>query len=123
MKILIVDDVQDYVNSLARALSDDYDIMKAFSLEEAKQKMDASVGLALIDVRLSEEDLSNRDGILLLAWLRENYPEVSVVMISAYRDFDSAVEALNLGAAYFLKKPINLRELKGIIASLTKKTI
>jgi len=112
MKILIVDDVQEYVNSLSRALSDEYEIVKAFSLEEAKDKIDASINVAIIDVRLSEIDMSNRDGIMLLAWIKENYPKISVIMISAYRDFDSAVDALNLGASYFLKKPINLRDLK-----------
>jgi len=112
MKILIVDDVQEYVNSLSRALSDEYEIVKAFSLEEAKDKIDASINVAIIDVRLSEIDMSNKDGIMLLAWIKENYPKISVIMISAYRDFDSAVDALNLGASYFLKKPINLRDLK-----------
>jgi DNA-binding NtrC family response regulator len=121
MKILILDDVEEYLNSLARALSGDYEIVKAKSLEEGKKEMDSSVKLALVDVRLSEKDMTNRDGILFLGWLKENYPEIPVIMMSAYRDFDSAVDALNLGASYFLKKPINIRELKELISNYLKK--
>lgn len=119
-KILILDDVEEYVNSLARALSGEYEVVKAYSLEEAKEKMDSTIKLALVDVRLSEEDISNRDGIIFLGWAKENYPHVPVIMMSAYRDFESAVDALNLGASYFLKKPINLREMKEIIEKYIK---
>lgn len=120
-RILIVDDVAEYVQSLGRALSLEYDIVKTFALEQAKKAMDNTVSLALVDIRLSEDDMANRDGIIFLGWLKENFPTVPVVMMSAYRDFDSAVEALNLHAAGYLKKPINLRELKGLIASLLEK--
>lgn len=120
-RILIVDDVAEYVQSLGRALSMEYDIVKTFTLEQAKKAMDNTISLALVDIRLSEDDMANRDGIIFLGWLKENFPTVPVVMMSAYRDFDSAVEALNLHAAGYLKKPINLRELKGLIASLLEK--
>jgi DNA-binding NtrC family response regulator len=120
MKILILDDIEEYLNSLARALSGEYEIVKAKSIEEAKEMMDSSVKLALVDIRLSEEDMSNRDGLIFLAWLKENYPEIPVIMMSAYRDFDSAVDALNLGASYYLKKPINIRELKDLISKYQK---
>jgi DNA-binding NtrC family response regulator len=117
-KIIIVDDVQKYLSSLSRALSGEYEVVKAASFEEAKERMDATISFALVDVRLSEEDMANRDGILLLAWLKENYPEVKVIIMSAYRDFDAVEDAANLGAKY-MRKPINLRELKDLMKSLT----
>jgi DNA-binding NtrC family response regulator len=117
-KILIVDDVPEYVSSLSRALSGEYEVVKALNLEEAKRDMDKTINLALVDVRLSEEDISNRDGIIFLGWTKDNYPNVPLVMMSAYRDFDSAVDAINLGAVHYLRKPINLRELKELISSL-----
>ena len=120
MKILIVDDMIEYVESLKRALRRDYEIIDANSIKEAQVKMEPDVKVALVDVRLSEEDFANRDGILLLQWLKENYPDVKVIIMSAYRDHDAAVDALNLGAEYYLKKPINLRELKEIVAELGK---
>ena len=120
MKILIVDDVEEYVESLCRALRGEHELLKAHSLSEAKERMDKSVGLALLDVRLSESDTANRDGLLILEWLKQHYHGVPVVIMSAYRDFDAATDALNLGAAHYLKKPINLKELREVIGSLTR---
>lgn len=120
MCLLVVDDIQEYLNSLSRALVGAHVVVTARNLDEAKEKMSETIKLALIDVRLSEEDRSNRDGILFLGWLKEKYPRVPVIMMSAYQDFDATMDALNLGAAHYLKKPIDLRELKELIGSLLK---
>jgi DNA-binding NtrC family response regulator len=120
-KLLIVDDVEDYLVSLRRALSDEWTVSCASSLKEALELLQtASPDVALIDVRLSEADPGNRDGVTLLKWVRDRSPETPVLLMSAYRDFDAAVEALNLGAHQFLKKPIDLRNLKGLLRSLAK---
>ncbi len=120
VKILIVDDVREYLDALSRALHGDYKIAKASNLEEAKANTNDTVELALVDVRLSEEDTANRDGVTFLMWLKENYPKIPVIMMSAYSDFDAAVDSLNLGASRYLKKPVNLHELKEQICFLLK---
>lgn len=120
MTILIVDDVEDYTAALRRALQADHEILTASSLETAQAAMDPKVDLVLTDIRLSEADLANRDGILFLAWLREHFPTTRVLVMSAYRDFDAAVDAVNLGADGYLKKPVNLRELKQRISELVQ---
>lgn len=115
VKLLIVDDVEDYLRSLRNALRGMFEVVTAQSIEEAKEKTDESIALALVDIRLSEEDTSNRDGLIFLEWIKLNFADVPVIIMSAYREFDMAVDALNLGAAYFLRKPINLRELKALL--------
>lgn len=117
-KILIVDDIEDYLGSLENALKGDFEIIKARSLSEAKEKMTNSIKLALVDIRLKEDDPENRDGLIFLEWVKMNFPGIKVIIMSAYREFDRAVEALNLGAEYFLRKPINLVELKGTIKTM-----
>lgn len=117
-KILIVDDIEDYLRSLENALRGDFEIVKAISLNEAREKMRKEIRLALVDIRLKEDDPQNRDGLVFLEWVKMNFPETKVIIMSAYREFDLAVEALNLGAEYFLKKPINLTELKGTIKTI-----
>ncbi|MBI1929830.1 response regulator [Candidatus Poribacteria bacterium] len=117
--VLIIDDIEDYLRSLATALKRDFTILTARSLEDAKATMaENSVNVVLSDIRLDESDPTNRDGLVFLEWSRGTYPRVPVVMMSAYREFDLAVDALNLGAAKFLKKPINLRELKALLKTL-----
>lgn len=78
-QVLIADDVVEYVQSLGRALSLEYEIAKAFSLEEAQKNINNAISLALVDIRLSEDDMANRDGILFLGWFRENLPAITVL--------------------------------------------
>jgi len=114
-KVLILDDSNDYLRALRGALRRDFEVLTAQSLEEAKELLSVTVQVALIDVRLSEEDETNRDGIVFLCWAKERHPDIPMLMMSAYRNFDAVVEALNMGADYFLKKPIDLRQLKEIL--------
>ncbi|MBN1155649.1 response regulator [candidate division KSB1 bacterium] len=115
VKILIIDDVRAYLDSLSRALASEYNVLTAANLDDAKVLMNDTIILTLIDIRLSETEISNRDGIRFLEWLRHYYPGVPAIMMSAYSDYDAAVDSLNLGAVKYLKKPINLRELKAMI--------
>jgi DNA-binding NtrC family response regulator len=118
MKILVLDDIKEYLTSLSQALGEDHEIVAAASLREARKNINKTVQLAILDVRLSEEDMTNRDGIIFLGELKQQYPHIPVIMMSAYRDFDAVTDALNLGALHYLKKPISLKELKGLIAGL-----
>lgn len=115
IRVLILDDRSDYLRALRGALRQEFDVLTSQSLEAAKEALDESVRIALIDVRLSEEDEANRDGVVFLKWAKERHPQIPMLMMSAYRNFDAAVEALNWGADYFLKKPIDLRHLKEVL--------
>jgi DNA-binding NtrC family response regulator len=90
------------------------------SLSEAKEKLNEDIDLILSDIRLDESDPNNKDGIALLEWSKKNFPEIPVVLITVYRDFEIAVNALNLGAAKFMKKPINISELKETLKEVLK---
>ena len=119
--IMIVDDIEEYLHSLRNALGREYNIFIATSIDNAKDVMSDMVGLLLLDIRLDENDPSNRDGILLLKWCKEKYPSKPVVMMSSYSDFDMAVDALNMGASYFLRKPVNISELKALLSNFLEK--
>ncbi len=116
-KILIVDDIPEYVDTLEVYL-EGFKVLKAYTLEEAKQKVKQGIDAAIVDIRLDEDDPSNKDGLELLEFIKEINPELPVIVTSAYREFDYAVEALNKGADYFLKKPINPQELKELLEKL-----
>jgi len=121
-KLLILDDFIPYLESLKNVLSDDYEVITASSLDEAIKKSSPDVNLFLIDICLDElKPGIDKSGIDFLRWVKTNFPNIPVVMMSAYRDFDAVVEALNLGADKFLKKPINIDELKETIKNLIQK--
>ncbi len=107
--VLIVDDER----TLARAV-------KAFLLEsgyEAEIATDAEQAVGLLetlrpDVVFSDVRLPGMDGIELLRRIREFDPSVPVVIMTAYGTIEGAVEAVKLGAFDYLKKPVDLEELK-----------
>ena len=115
-KALIVDDIPEYVDTMEVYLEDRFDVLTAQSLEEAKSVLkNNQIDLAIIDIRLDEEDPGNKEGLDLLKWLKKRMPESSVIVMSAYKEFDYAVEALNAGADYFMRKPIDPDELNSVI--------
>lgn len=114
-KILIVDDQKMYLKSLEIVLKKIYDTYLADSYETAIKQMSNKIDIALIDIRLDENDDSNIDGLKILEWIKMNKPEISAFVMSAYREFSYAEKALNLGAKHFFKKPIDITSLKAII--------
>jgi DNA-binding NtrC family response regulator len=66
--------------------------------------------LILLDLRLPD-----MDGIEVLKKIRSVFPEICVVMITAYGDIETAVEAMKQGAFDFVTKPINLDQLMIIV--------
>ncbi|MCX7757649.1 MAG: response regulator [candidate division WOR-3 bacterium] len=115
-KILILDDVSSYLDALSRALSFEYEIVKATNIEEAKNNSNETIDIFLVDICLDKNRPGiDRTGIEFLQWVREKFKDKPVIVMSAYRDYDAAVEALNLGAFKYLKKPIDLTELKSTL--------
>ena len=69
--------------------------------------------LILSDLRLPDED-----GINLLKWLKENHSNVPLIMMTSYADIQTAVQAIKLGAADYISKPLNPDELFSKITEL-----
>jgi len=106
-KILVVDDIEDYLYDIETYLEDDYKVLLAKSKKESLEILENNeISLAILDIRLDEDDPDNQEGLELLKWVKKNKPDTPVITMSAYKEFDYAVDALNLGAAYFIKKPI-----------------
>jgi two-component system nitrogen regulation response regulator NtrX len=107
MKILLVDDEKNILESISRALSRmGYQVLTAADASEAERLCDQSVETALIDVWLG-----NDDGVELLKRLKSKYPELIAVMISGHSTIATAVKAIKFGAYDFLEKPLSLDKL------------
>lgn len=114
--ILIVDDELMYLKSLELALKKHYGVQLAVSFDKALEFLqEEDCDMALIDIRLDEDDDRNMDGLRILEWLQMNKPEVAPFVMSAYQEFSYAEQALNLGARHFFKKPIDVLSLMAIL--------
>lgn len=77
-------------------------------LKQAKKEiLHSDIDLVLTDLRLPDGD-----GIMLLAWIKEQKPELSVILMTSYAEIPSAVASMRLGALDYLEKPINPSILK-----------
>lgn len=120
-RLLIIEDREADIQAYARALSLEYSVSTARSLAEAKRLDDDGIAVVVSDIRLDEADRGNRDGLEFLRWHMNERPHIPVIMMTAYNDMDLAVQALNLGAEYFLRKPVNLKELRTACRALAEK--
>lgn len=110
-KILIVDDEQTVCNSVVKILSrKGYSVDKSLNVEEAIDKINkTSYDLVITDLMMPKTS-----GMELLEIVKENYPELDVIMITGYASIDSAVKATKLGVSDYLPKPFTPDELTGI---------
>jgi DNA-binding NtrC family response regulator len=78
-------------------------------------------GLALLDqagdmqLVLTDVVMPGMDGIEVLQRLRQEHPQVAVVIMTAFASVSRAVTAMRLGAVDYLEKPLQLRELRGTV--------
>lgn len=113
--LLIIDDQLMYLKSLEFALKKNYNILSAANLKDSLEQLQKEIDIALIDVRLDENNDQNIDGLKILEWIKMNKPEISTFVMSAYKEFNYAEQALNLGAKHFFRKPIDVISLIAIL--------
>lgn len=102
--ILVIDDDAGFRSLLETILSGEgYAVESGGSIADAK-RMGAK---RQYDLVLSDLRLPDGDGLEILRWSKENSPETPVIMITAYGTVSSAVEAMKLGAADYLGKPLS----------------
>jgi DNA-binding NarL/FixJ family response regulator len=105
MKILIVDDhvlIREALRGVLKELKREAEVLEASSCGQAIQRIDQEAGkISLILLDLS---LPDRDGFSVLAELRQQYPAISIVVLSGLQDRATVTKALDLGALGFIPK-------------------
>ncbi len=111
-RILVVDDEENTRLALTRLLSrDGY---------EVKTASDGSDALNLIrshpvELIITDLNMPVMDGLEFLKELNREHPTSHVIMLTAYGEVESYLEALNLGAFEYLNKPVKFEELRKVI--------
>ena len=116
LTVLVVDDEKNTREGLGRALRRDYEVVLAESADAAIQ----TLGERPVDVMLSDVRMPGMDGLGLLREARRLHPDLVVIMLTAYGSVETAVEAMKVGAADFLTKPVNLDHLEITISKAVR---
>jgi DNA-binding NtrC family response regulator len=110
--ILVVDDDQSVATAFERFLRHEgHTCLPASNAEDALRLVDERrPALAFMDVRMP-----GVDGLQALKMLRDRYPEVYVVIMTAHGTSQTSIDAMRAGAFEYVTKPLDLDELRTII--------
>ncbi len=110
--ILVVDDEEGTRESIARVLRPEgYGVREAPSGEAAL----AFLARNLVDLVLCDVRLDGMDGLECQGRIRTDFPDLPVVIITAYAEVETAVRALKQGAYDYLAKPFSGEELRNVV--------
>ncbi len=119
-RVLVVDDEENTRLALTRLLSrEGYQVRTASNGNEALcQLRNNPAELIITDLNMPE-----MNGLTFLRELNREYPMSNVIMITAFGEVESYLEALNLGVFEYLNKPIRLEELKKVMGKIFPDTL
>ncbi|MEJ7646512.1 MAG: response regulator transcription factor [Chryseolinea sp.] len=118
MKILIIEDEKELVNSMAQFLrQESYVCEIAYSEREANEK----IMLFDYDCILLDINLPDGNGLKVLEKLKNSNKTDGVIIITARNSVDDRVKGLNMGADDYLSKPFHLTELSARVSAVIRR--
>ena len=116
-KILVVDDEQSILLSLSYALRvEDVEVITCSEIEQAEEALEnARFDLVIADIRMS--GVSGIEGLELLSYIKQRY-DTEVVIMTGYGTDEMEADAYARGALKYFKKPVDIKELLHLVASL-----
>lgn len=118
--ILVLDDDKDVLTAISLLLKKE---VKEVVTERNPENLLAllkkhAFDLVLLDMNFTASINTGNEGIYWLRKIRESYPAIPVIMITAYADIDLAIRSLKEGASDFIVKPWNNQKLIEAIKDL-----
>ncbi len=114
MRILVVDDEKDICESLHEIFTEDgYDVDVANDGDQAFARVSPDTDMVILDIKLGADN-----GIEVLKRLKQNRPQLPVVMITGFGTVSLAAEAFKYGAHDFLEKPLRLLQVRTCVRNV-----
>ena len=106
--VLVVDDEEALRTVLSSELaSEGYQVESASDGDEAISIVqNKQFDLILLDIKMPKVD-----GFEVLKFVKKSYPQMKVIMLTAFADLKNAIESKKLGAEDFISKPYDLVDL------------
>ena len=120
INLLIVDDEEDFLNSISKSLRvRDFNVLAVNRGEKAIEAAKKNpIDIALVDLKMP-----GINGEETLKALKEEHKWMEVVILTGHGTIDSAVECTRLGACSYLQKPCELNELLEVLENAYKKKV
>lgn len=120
-RVVLIDDEKIIVDGLTRVIK-----WADYNCEVVGAAYDAAGGAALIrrlkpHIVFTDIKMPDQDGLTMLAGLKSEFPEMQIAVLTGYRDFNYAQEAIKLGVTRFLLKPSKMDELHEAISAIKER--
>ncbi|PLX99122.1 MAG: hypothetical protein C0623_10505 [Desulfuromonas sp.] len=115
-RILLIDDDLDFADSMTGLLElEGYPVATASTADEGVALLaEFQPAVALVDIRIGQQS-----GLDLVVRLHQSDPELTIVIVTAYADTETAIEALKRGVYDFLRKPFEASDLLAVLHRCT----
>ena len=108
LRVLLVDDEEDFLSSLSQRLS-----LRSLNVLTASSGLDALEVLAKkpVDVVVLDVKMPGLDGIQTLKVIKKKYPYAQVIMLTGHADLEASLDGMELGFFDYLTKPVDINKL------------
>jgi len=120
-RVVLIDDESRIVEGLRKVVR-----WADYRCEVAGTAGDAEAGTRLIrelepHILFTDIRMPGEDGLSMVAGLRSEFPDMQVAILTAYRDFTFAQEAIRLGVTRFLLKPSKMDEINEALQTMVER--
>ena len=120
-RVVLIDDENIIVEGLRRVVK-----WENFGCQVVGTAYDAESGATIIrslqpHILFTDIRMPGRDGLTMLAGLRSEFPDMQVAVLTGYRDFAYAQEAIRLGVTRFLLKPSKMDEINEALQTMVQR--
>ncbi len=122
-KVVIIDDEPLIVEGLSRTMA-----WENWNCTVAGTAYDGAEGMEVIrrerpDIIISDINMPGLDGLKMIAGLKSEFPDMQIVILTGYREFEYARRAIELGVLRFLLKPSKMNELVEAVDASVKRLL
>ena len=120
-RVVLIDDERIIVEGLRRVVK-----WAEYHCEVVGTAYDAASGAAMIrstrpDIVFTDIRMPDQDGLTMLAGLKSEFPAMQIAVLTGYRDFSYAQEAIRLGVCRYLLKPSKMDELHEALSAMKER--
>lgn len=123
MTLLLVDDQINVINGLMNGINyrklEIDTVLPSTSVQEAKTLICENQ----IDILMTDIEMPGENGLQLLHWVSENYPDIVCILLTSHADFSYAQESINLDVLIMLFSRLLTRKLKTLFYVQLQKSI
>ena len=119
-RVVLIDDEAIILEGLCRVIKwADYNCQVVGTARDAASGAEA-IRTLKPDILFTDIRMPDQDGLIMLAGLRSEFPDMRVTVLTGFRDFSYAQEAIRLGVTRFLLKPSKMDEIREALEVMTQ---